>query len=219
MAPMSVVSHFLARRCRAAARIDAQNHGFDIVVFLRLVEQRRKAFGRAGRAVVLNGSRNIDDRNGGSVGELFFNRTHAEIREGMHCARARHSPNGKAEYDGEQNHAERNPGCHALFLRRGRGIRGLRRGSVVLLGVALLAAPGLGVLLSAGLPVRLLRLRLPIRLGLGKRLRLALSVRLALLRVKTLRRRRLRRLLRLLVRVVFGHGCAFPNVNVSHAWI
>ena len=87
------------------------------------------------------------------------------------------------------------------------------------MGVALLAAPGLGVLLSAGLPVRLLRLRLSIRLGLGKRLRLALSVRLALLRVKTLRRRRLRRLLRLLVRVVFGHGCAFPNVNVSHAWI
>ena len=83
----------------------------------------------------------------------------------------------------------------------------------------MLAAPGLGVLLSARLPVRLLRLRLSIRLGLGKRLRLALSVRLALLRVKTPRRRRLRRLLRLLVRVVFGHGCAFPNVNVSHAWI
>ena len=83
----------------------------------------------------------------------------------------------------------------------------------------MLAAPRLGVLLSARLPVRLLRLRLPVRLGLGKRLCLALGVRLALLRVKTLRRRRLRWLLGLLVRVVFGHGCAFPNVNVSHAWI
>ena len=74
----------------------------------------------------------------------------------------------------------------------------------------LLTAPGLGVLLSAGLPIR------P---GLGKRLRLTLSVRLALLRVKTLRRCGLRRLPGLLVRVVFGHGCAFPNMNVSHAWI
>ena len=98
-------------------------------------------------------------------------------------------------------------------------MHGLRRRSIALLSIALLAAPRLGVLPSAGLPVRLLRLRLPIRLGLGKRLELALGVRLALLRVKTLRRRRLRWLLGLLVRVVFGHGCAFPNMNVSHAWI
>ena len=66
--------------------------------------------------------------------------------------------------------------------------------------------------MSAGLPIRLLRLSLPVRLGLGKRLRLTLGVRLALLRVKTLRRCGLRRLLGLLVRVVFGHGCAFPNI-------
>ena len=167
----------------------------------------------------MDGSRNIDDRDSGPIGEPFFNGAHTEIREGTHRARARHSPNGKAEYDGEQNHAEHNPGRHVFLPRRGRGIHGLCRRSIILLGIALLAAPGLGVLLSAGLPVRLLRLSLPVRLGLGKRLRLTLGVRLALLRVKTLRRCGLRRLLGLLVRMVFGHGCAFPNMNVSHAWI
>ena len=81
----------------------------------------------------------------------------------------------------------------------------------------MLAISRLSVLLSARLAIRLLRLRLAIRLGLSKGLRLALGICLALLRVKTLRRRGLRRLLGLLVRVVFGHGCAFPNMNLSHA--
>ena len=112
----------------------------------------------------------------------------------------------KQNTDGEQNHAESTiQGRHVLLLWRGRGIHGLCRRSIILLGIALLARTRAGRLLSAGPSVRL---------RLGKRLRLALSVRLALLRVKSpLRRRRLRRLLRLLVRVVFSHGCALSNVN------